>query len=76
MMALLNIQWKGKHVIINEGQEDYTVGVIKKMDWVIDDKVYDLPMRVKITFEEGSDYDERIFEASTLDIKKDKRFEE
>ena len=75
-MGLLNMQWKGKHVIINEDQDDYTVGVIKEMDWVIDENVYKLPMRVKITFEEGSDVPERIFEASTLDIKKDKRYED
>lgn len=75
MMGLLNTQWKGKHVVINEGQPDYTVGVIKNIDWVIDSQVYKLPMRVKITFEEGGDVAERIFEASTITIEKDKRYE-
>ena len=76
MMGLLNTQWKGKHVVINEGQSDYTVGVIKNIDWVIDSQVYKLPMRVKITFEEGGDVAERIFEASTITIEKDKRYED
>lgn len=76
MIGLLNIQWKDKHVIVNEDQPDYTVGVFKKMEWVIDSQVYELPMRVKITFGEDSDVPERIFEASTLSIKKDKRYED
>ena len=76
MMNLLNIQWKGKHVIINEGKDDYTVGVWKNMEWVIDEHVYELPIRVKLTFEEGGDVPERIFEAETIEIKKDPRFEE
>jgi hypothetical protein len=76
MMGLLNTQWKGKHVVINENQEDYTVGVIKHIDWVLDENTYKLPMRVAITFEEGSDVDYKIFEVNSLDIKLDKRYYE
>ena len=76
MIGLLNIQWKGKHVIINENKDDFTIGVIKNIDWVLDENTYKLPIRVAIEFEEGSDVEYRIFEADTLDIKLDKRYYE
>ncbi len=73
MMDLLNLQWDGKHVIINENKEDFTVGVIKHMDYVFDENTYTLPLRVGIEFEEG-DVDYREFVIDTIEIKLDKRF--
>lgn len=76
MIELLNIQWDGKHVVINEDKEDFTVGVIKRIDWYFDEDTYKVPIRVSIEFEEGSDTDFRVFDVDTLDIKLDKRYYE
>ena len=74
MINLLNAQWAGKHVVINEGQEDFTVGVIKNIDWLLDEYTYTKPPRVRITFEEGSDIESGDYEIETLDIKLDSRY--
>ena len=76
-IKLINDYWKGKHVIVNEGQEDYTVGKIKDISIHIDNELYITGPKIKIIFDEScSDVPEKIYLIDSLQIKKDLRFEQ